>query len=244
MTDTTPTEPPQEPPVENPKRNWRGWLKEYAVIVIGVLTALAAQQAAEWWHWRGEVKAARRTLTGEIRTNDGYFARRLAIEPCIQRQIKETHAVLAALETGKPSPGFSVYRPGSGSLLVDGEWESQRASQTLTHFPRAELATMSRYYGMLPEFTYWMRGDMEAWAQLSLLKNPPGGLGTSEIARLRSLLGLVERYDFLMNLNSRRMLNFSAELGIEPEQLDRERVKIFCTGSDEEYSRNLQANLR
>ena len=45
MTETAPTEPPQEPPVEKPKRNWRGFLKEYAVIVIGVLTALAAQQA-------------------------------------------------------------------------------------------------------------------------------------------------------------------------------------------------------
>ena len=46
-----PALPSQEPPVEihKPPRNWRGFLKEYAVIVIGVLTALAAQQAAEWW---------------------------------------------------------------------------------------------------------------------------------------------------------------------------------------------------
>jgi hypothetical protein len=38
--------PPAAAPVEKPKRNWRGWLKEYAVIVIGVLTALAAEQTA------------------------------------------------------------------------------------------------------------------------------------------------------------------------------------------------------
>ena len=30
-----------------PIRNWREFLKEYAIIVIGVLTALAAEQAAE-----------------------------------------------------------------------------------------------------------------------------------------------------------------------------------------------------
>jgi hypothetical protein len=61
MTDIDPA-PPEQPPVEKPKRNWRGFLKEYVVIVIGVLTALAAQQAAESWHWQGEVKEARAAL--------------------------------------------------------------------------------------------------------------------------------------------------------------------------------------
>jgi hypothetical protein len=28
------------------------FLKEYAIIVIGVLTALAAEQAVEWLHWQ------------------------------------------------------------------------------------------------------------------------------------------------------------------------------------------------
>jgi len=236
--------PPAAAAVEKPKRNWRGWLKEYAVIVIGVLTALAAQQAAEWLHWQGEVKAARLALAAEIRVNGGYFARRLAIEPCIHRQIKEAQAVLAALEAGKPVPAFTVYRAGAGSLLVDGEWQSQRASQTLTHFPREELAAMSRFYGMLPEITYWMRGDMEAWAQLALLKNPPAGLDSSDVARLRGILGLAERYIFLMDLNSRRMLKLGEELHIAPEPVDDGRVKAFCAGSDEEYYSNLVSTLQ
>jgi hypothetical protein len=41
MSDTPDPTPPAE--IHKPKRNWRGFLKEYAVIVIGVLTALAAR---------------------------------------------------------------------------------------------------------------------------------------------------------------------------------------------------------
>ena len=35
-----------------PWHGWREFLKEYVIIVVGVLTALAAEQAVEWLHWR------------------------------------------------------------------------------------------------------------------------------------------------------------------------------------------------
>jgi hypothetical protein len=42
-----------------PWRGWREFLKEYAIIVVGVLTALAAEQGAEWHHWNHQVEVAR-----------------------------------------------------------------------------------------------------------------------------------------------------------------------------------------
>ena len=41
-----------------PWHNVREFLKEYAIIVVGVLTALAAEQAVEWLHWQHEVEVA------------------------------------------------------------------------------------------------------------------------------------------------------------------------------------------
>ena len=35
-----------------PWHGWREFLKEYAIIVVGVLTALAAEQVVDWLHWR------------------------------------------------------------------------------------------------------------------------------------------------------------------------------------------------
>jgi hypothetical protein len=50
-----------------PIHNWREFLKEYAIIVLGVATALAAEQGVEWLHlikwgkapaWAGKATAA------------------------------------------------------------------------------------------------------------------------------------------------------------------------------------------
>ena len=45
-----------------PIRNWREFLKEYAIIVIGVLTALAAEQAVETLHEHGRASQARTSI--------------------------------------------------------------------------------------------------------------------------------------------------------------------------------------
>src|SRR3954469_1534444 len=48
---------------------WHGvreFLKEYAIIVVGVLTALAAEQGVEWLHRTREVREAREALHAEI----------------------------------------------------------------------------------------------------------------------------------------------------------------------------------
>ena len=60
---------PEESPMEfhkpKPIRNWREFLKEFGTIVLGVSVALAAEQAVEWWHWRGQV-AETRTMIASI----------------------------------------------------------------------------------------------------------------------------------------------------------------------------------
>lgn len=53
----------------NPWHGWREFLKEYAIIVIGVLTALAAEQAVQMLHWRADVAEARKALIAEVGAN-------------------------------------------------------------------------------------------------------------------------------------------------------------------------------
>lgn len=52
-----------------PWHGWRDFLKEYGIIVLGVLTALAFEETAEALRWRHEVKAERSALHGEVQLN-------------------------------------------------------------------------------------------------------------------------------------------------------------------------------
>ena len=49
----------------------REFLKEYAIIVIGVLTALGAEQGVEAAHWHQKVAVVRSALQGGARQRSG-----------------------------------------------------------------------------------------------------------------------------------------------------------------------------
>src|SRR4051812_29711919 len=78
-----------------PIHNWREFLKEYAIIVIGVLTALAAEQAAEAVHWHYRVKDAMEAVRLELRDDDGPQAyTRAAAWVCLDRQLDTIQAAI------------------------------------------------------------------------------------------------------------------------------------------------------
>ncbi len=115
-----------------PVHNWREFLKEVGIIVLGVCIALAAEQAVEWAHWRSEVSVARKALREEIASIDRFYIRRSEFAPCVARQEQEAGTILDSLEgKGKAVP-FAAFHHGSGTLLVDSEWQSERSAQVLT----------------------------------------------------------------------------------------------------------------
>src|SRR6185503_5288502 len=76
--------------VHTPKP-WHGlreFLKEYLIIVIGVLTALAGEQLVEALRWRNHVEQARVAMRAELAEDDGQQAfARAAITRCLSRQL-------------------------------------------------------------------------------------------------------------------------------------------------------------
>ncbi len=223
--------PPGGPQMEEPKpaRNWRSFGKEYVIVVMGVLTALAAQQGADWLQWQSEVGTARGALQAEIfENNGGFLTRRVAIAPCMERQLNEADAIIADLEAKRPPGKFTVFRPGSTTLIKDSEWQSQRSSQVLTHFPRAEMAMMGSYYALLQRFDPWLEAEGVAWQELSILQNPPAGMTTSDLIRLRVNLGMARRMEGLILGSAKRALNNSRLLGVAEAKPVPIRVKYFC----------------
>jgi len=213
----------------------RDFLKEVGTIVLGVSIALAAEQAVEYFHWRNEVAVARKELRAEIAGLDVAYVRHIALSPCISRQIGEAGAILDSLQSGKTPPSFTVFHHGSPLQIRDSDWQSERSSQILTHFPRAELALMGRFYSDLPGLSALVTEGNTAWSQLSILQNPPPGLGTAEIARLRGELDRVRQMEYVVLLNAHRMLKLSEQMGIARPQPDAVFTKLFCTMSDDKF---------
>ena len=219
-----------------PIRNFREFLKEVGIIVLGVCIALGAEQTVEWVHWQSEVRAARSALQAEIAANnENMFAFRVATAACLDRQTAEADAVIAALEAGRKPGKVTHFRYTASNLTRDSEWQSERASQVLTHFPRAELALMGRYYAQVETVQYWAAQEASAWLELNILNNPPAGIMASDLIRLRVNLGIAQRMEWLTLLNSKRQLAISKQLGIPDPAPDPVRVNNFCTMNTAEY---------
>jgi hypothetical protein len=244
VTDIPPTEPtptPEEPPpveIHKPKpvHNWREFLSEIGVVVLGICIAIGLEQLVEEWHWQSEVKTARKAIHAEMAANEvTLFARRLSYKPCVDRQRREAETILADLEAGRKPERFTTFHIGASGPGSDSVWESRRAGQTLTHFPPEELAMMGSYYGWVSSFGTWTGREEDHWSELVVLRNPPKGLGPSDFMRLRASLAALQRADGLIENNSFRALNVADALGIPRPPVDQNRLRLFCSTNEEDF---------
>ena len=138
---------------------WHGareFLKEYLIIVIGVLTALGAEQGVEWLHWRHQVEAARVVLRQETHRNAVAAAERLAQVACGNARLIHLRDKLRASSPWKADPlGVlagqvtpMVYAMHVGKFN-SGAFQSALASGVLNHMPPEELARYSEVYALL-----------------------------------------------------------------------------------------------
>jgi hypothetical protein len=231
-----------------PVHNWREFLVELGTIVLGICIAISLEALVESWRWHSEVRHAREALQAEITADEAnLFARRLAYEPCVARQIREAGTILADLEAGRKPGGFTTFHLGTSGPASDGEWQAQRAAQTLTHFPPEELAMMNRFYKWVSDFQDWTQREEDHWSELTVLRNPPAGLGPSDFMRLRASLAAVRRADSLAQVNSTRALKMADGLGIPRAPVDQQRLRMYCSMNEEgfvEKMRDIEAGQR
>jgi hypothetical protein len=123
---------------------WHGvreFLKEYVIIVVGVLTALGAEQAVELLHTRTEVAEARAVLHDEISAN----------ADSIRYAVQEDRCYLAAMDLfaawarggPKPPPIMDAVRFPSFRASV---WDEVKSS-AVPHMPLKERLAYSEFYG-------------------------------------------------------------------------------------------------
>jgi hypothetical protein len=219
-TEPPPALPEETPPVEihkpKPVHSWRELATELGIVVLGICIAISLEQFVEYLHWHSEVQIGRRALAEEIAVTDKFYARRVLIAPCMDRHLDEGAVRIRDLAAGRKAAPQPII-PGSsspGALLSDAEWQSERSSQTLTHFPRAELALMSRFYAQMGDIREWLLEEERSLSALLVLADDPGHLGPADLAQLRVNLNTARMLNYLIVLNARRQLEVSAQLGI------------------------------
>jgi len=209
---------------------WHGvreFLKEYLIIVVGVLTALAGEQGVEWLHWKHVAAETEDHLAAGIAPDLVNAVERVAVFPCIEARYGELATALQ-----RPNPiwtGSVIHAPGyhpndrvfqlvvasSGRVWPHAAWDSALASGALSHMPRERVDL----YGDLYRLAEVGRDQQRAEAEASAPMAPLGFDRPLTVAERTAFLGrlaAVEERSRAINGVSRQMLNSAQQLNLKP----------------------------
>jgi len=168
-----------------PWHNWREFLKEYAIIVLGVLTALSLEQAVERVRQHSHYLEARDAMRTELANNIVNLGFRSAISTCVQKRLTEIGDILDKADNGQ---GFVTPKwiGTASSQRVRFAAEPDAARSDL--FLPAEQRQFSYVYSFLHSIDLEQDLERQAWARLRALEGrsrvPP-----EMIANLREAAG-------------------------------------------------------
>ena len=115
-----------------PLHGWREFAGEIAIIVIGVLIALGAEQVVEWVHRNDLQREAQETIGAEIRQNLDSFRRRSEVQQCIDNRLQEIEALLIARQSSLALPRpLWVGRPQVWTV-TDSRWNAATSGARLS----------------------------------------------------------------------------------------------------------------
>lgn len=189
--------------VHKPKlvHSWREFLKEYGIIVLGVLTALLAEQAVQSFEWNEKVDAAVNDMQNELSSGDGPQAyMRMAMHDCIETRLND---IREAVETGSRA---------RSRRLIDSVWlpkntydslarESATASDVASHMPPDKMLQFRITYEVVPELDRLSDRELTDLGRLRSLPANGGPLETSEkLAEIDAIEALRMENDAMIDM--------------------------------------------
>ena len=187
-TEGEPTESDREGAVHihrpKPLKGLGDFLSEIAVIVVGILIALAGEQVVGNLEWAHRVHEAEGAMRAELAQNnrDAYYL--LATHSCALAKLNEIQAALVAShDRGAPVAPITRYRRPLRPWLSDA-WESARSLQITSHIPNSRLTLYSFAYFFPSVMRQTQPREREAMSDLNTLTLNAGRLEPAERDRL------------------------------------------------------------
>jgi hypothetical protein len=210
-----------------PLHGWREFAGEVGIIVVGVLIALAGEQAVEWLHWRLVVAETRQALDRELADDLGVMQSRVNQGPCISRRLAELTTVFRSQSNGRPLALKGPLGQPQFPHIESSVWETVVADGATSHMPLDQRLRYSRVYAGI----FWFRDktdeESEAWSHLSqfddhdVMTEQDWSALHQWKSRAQSLAAKVDA-----NVSQTSIHDFASALGVEPRAFQFKRASL------------------
>ncbi len=163
-----------------PVHNWREFLKEVGIIVLGVLIALSAEQTVEWLRWRYEASQAEGRLHQDAASILFGMVERLEIQKCQDRRLMLIRdRLLASGSSWSAMAPFYTSGPPAGSTYAHPmrswpttSWSNAVASTAATHLPDERLSHYAEIFAAAEREANDQAIEHESSSELNVLGLP------------------------------------------------------------------------
>ncbi len=198
-----------------PLHGWRAFLGEVAIIVLGVLIALGAEQLVENYRWSREVRETRLAADSELAHDLGVFRHRLRQKACVENRLKDLDRWLQSWRDRKPMTlkGPIASPPAFG--LWFNVWDAT-AGEARAHMDLETKLAYAGLYDVLKSFDMQRLKEREAWGGLSEYDGATG-LDHQDELKIRGLITRIRSFNSVLPGFSPYLDKPAAKLGIKPD---------------------------
>jgi hypothetical protein len=183
------------------------FLGEVGVIVVGIVIALALEQAVEWVHWHGQVRRTEAALQAELKTNMLFAYERRLLDSCVQNRIVFLRDRLLAagpnwdgVALTVPANGF--YKPPAMPAVLSipfrprrmEAWQTALTSGVLNYMASQRVAFYARLYDQIAMMKQTQDAEIVALHQV-------GGLAFNRELSVSDRTSYLDRLETVANLN-------------------------------------------
>ena len=200
----------------NPPHGWNAVAWELAIVVLGVLIALAAQQVVQSLHDRQVADETREAINDEIAGNLGIVMVRASAEPCIARRLAELRGIIdewgrtGTFKTPRlvaTAPGIRVFVP---------RYEAAVSSGGVAQLDREEQYLFGTFINAFRLYDQVQEREGYAWAKLRMLQSGPEPLSEGDRTVVREALQEASFLDYGVRIAARQILTRAKRYGFKP----------------------------
>jgi len=196
-----------------PWRGWREFLKEYVIIVAGVLTALAGEQAVESFHRAEQARFAERAMRLELGDDDGPQAYgRVLIGRCLDYRLAQIRDGATSATADELRRWVSAYVPPVRTWDSEA-WKAVSSSDAGNFMGADKLIEWSAAYRALPKLDETNHREAQLAAELRDALPASGELSEVDRQNLRRLTAQLRFTNIWLERGSEVFLARTRRLG-------------------------------
>ena len=200
-----------------PLHGWRVFAGEVGVIVLGVLIALAAQQAVESVNQRREAATTRASLSREIKETLAILELRRIAQPCIDKRLKEVRGLVDQWARSGRFATPTWVSQATWMAFNSARFDAAQSAGRLALLPSEEQYRFGSIVGALRTFQAIQEREIETWSRLRLLQSGADALSGSDRTVVRTALQDASVLNYLAKIRVGQTLQQAASYGWRPD---------------------------